>query len=238
VLSCFRSFFTCFRSFVHAWFSCFHFFFCACFRSSVPWFVIAFVFPFLFSYFRSFVHAWFSCFRSFLRASVPSFLHGFRASVFLCLLSFFRSFLVHKYFRVPVHFFMRTFLFPFLFSCFLSFVHAGFSCFRSFLCNSVPSFMSSFRTSVFFRACFRSSVPWFMSSFVFPFLSFVRAFVPLCSLPPAFSLAARLALVLTICKTRRATHLQRTLLEARHNEGRQLLHKARLLIISKCVQLC
>jgi hypothetical protein len=87
--------FTCFRSLILAWLSCFRFF-CACFRSSVPWFMssfvfpfifscVVFVFPFLFSCFVSFVHAWFSCFRLF----------------FSCLLSFFRS-LVHECFRVSV----------------------------------------------------------------------------------------------------------------------------------------
>ena len=172
-------------------------------------------------------------------------------------------------FRASVPWFMSAFVFPIHFTCFLSLVHAWFSClpsffrslvhacfscFQSILRASFPSFMRGFRT------CFLSSVPWFMSAFVFPFLfSFFVFFLPFFGLwvlscfrsfyracirasflpppPPSVALAARLALVLTICKTRRATHVRRNLLETRHNEGRQLLDKGHLLIISTCVQL-
>ena len=158
------------------------FFVLLCFRSCVPWFMSAFVFPFLYSCFRSLVHTWFSCFRS-------------------------------------------------IFTCFRSLVHASFSCFHLFFCAFVLPFLGSWVLS-----CFHS---FFRACFLFPFFpSCVHScsFPP--SLPPSLTLATKLALVLTICKARRATHLQRNLLEARHNEGRQLLDKGHLLIISKCVQLC
>ena len=67
----------------------------ACFRASVPWFMSAFVFPFLFSCFRSLVHAWFSWLLSFFcslvhgcfRTSFPSFMRSFGA----CFLPFLGS---------------------------------------------------------------------------------------------------------------------------------------------------
>ena len=144
-----------------------------------------------------------ACVRACFRAHVPLFVLPFSRSCVVFVLAFVLAFLgswVFSSFRSS-------------FTCFRSLVHAWFSCLLSF-----------FRSLV--HECFLVS---------FPFT--VRAFVLLPSLPSSVALSTRLARVLTICKTRRVTHLQRNLQEARHNEGRQLLDEGQLLIIWKCVQL-